>query len=203
MSNLWSMDRAGEALPVGTFALGARVRDFTPWGSEAMEDPASGAIVPDLDAIRNDAFAEGWGEGRRTAEIEFAAEREMLARLAESLEVLRPQPSNALALLLAETVDRLVRQIVGNAAVDRDLLNLRAAAAAAMIADETGPARLRVNPADADLIETARIPVEIVADPQIERGGLVLETGQGWIEDGPSPRLERLRGELDRIGAAA
>ena len=27
------------------------------------------------------------------------------------------------------------------------------------------------------------------------------ETGHGWIEDGPAVRLERLRAELDRMGA--
>jgi hypothetical protein len=31
---------------------------------------------------------------------------------------------------------------------------------------------------------------------------LLLETGAGWIEDGPAVRLDRLRAELDRIGAA-
>ena len=30
---------------------------------------------------------------------------------------------------------------------------------------------------------------------------LVLETGHGWIEDGPAVRLERLRAALDRVGA--
>jgi flagellar assembly protein FliH len=43
----------------------------------------------------------------------------------------------------------------------------------------------------------------MIADETIERGGLLLETGQGWIEDGPSVRLDRLRAELDRMGAPA
>ncbi|PSJ39674.1 FliH/SctL family protein [Allosphingosinicella deserti] len=205
MSNLWSTHCAGEALAVGTFALDRRVQSFTPWGCDMAEDEGdpAGPIDFDVDTIRADAFAEGWAEGRRAVETEFAAERDMLVRLAESLETLRPERTNALALLLAETVERLVRQIVGSVDIDRDLLNLRAAAAAALIGEESGPARLRVHPQDLPLIETARIPVEIVADACIERGGIVLETGQGWIEDGPSIRLERLRAELDRMGAAA
>jgi flagellar assembly protein FliH len=87
--------------------------------------------------------------------------------------------------------------------VDGVLLTARAAAAAALIGEETEPARLRVNSRDVPLIDAARIPVQIVADDHVERGGLVLETGQGWIEDGPSIRLERLRAELDRMGAEA
>ena len=35
----------------------------------------------------------------------------------------------------------------------------------------------------------------------LARGSIVLETGHGWIEDGPAIRLERLRAELDRMGA--
>jgi flagellar assembly protein FliH len=100
-------------------------------------------------------------------------------------------------------VSRLIRQIVGQVEVDGALLAARAQAAAAMIGQETDAARLRLNPADLALIEGARIPVEMVGDPSIERGGLLLETGQGWIEDGPTVRLDRLRAELDRMGAPA
>jgi len=31
-------------------------------------------------------------------------------------------------------------------------------------------------------------------------GTIVLETGEGWIEDGPQVRLARLRQQLDAIG---
>src|SRR3954465_6265406 len=58
--------------------------------------------------IQEDAFALGCEEGRRGVEEEFEAERDALGKLAGSLAILRPEPANALALLLAETVDRLV-----------------------------------------------------------------------------------------------
>lgn len=205
MSNLWPHASAGTIASVGSFAIPRGAPIFKPWGSDGQTgDGGSGAEVElDLEAIQADAFAQGWEEGRRTAELEFAAERDALARLAEALEVLRPEPTNALALLLAETVDRLVRQIVGSTSIDPDLLVARAEAAAALIGAETEPARLRVSPEDASLFDGARIPVPIVADPHVERGSLVLETGQGWIEDGAAVRLDRLRAELDRIGASA
>ena len=200
MSNLWSHERAGNAASVGSFAIQRLAPVFTPWASTGQEGPAESPV--DLDAIQADAFSQGWEEGRRTAELEFAAERHALAQLAEALEVLRPEPTNALALLLAETVDRLVRQIVGSTAIDPELLIARAQAAAALIGEETEPARLRVSPADVALLEGAQLPVAIVGDPHVERGSLVLETGQGWIEDGPAVRLDRLRAELDRMGAS-
>lgn len=201
MSNLWPQERAGEAASVGSFAIQRGAPMFTPWSSDA-EGPSLGPEGSlDFESVRSDAFAEGFEQGRQSVEDLLAEERAAIAGIVESLQVLQPEPTNALALLLAETVDRLVRQIVGSVEIDGALLTARAEAAAALIGAETEPARLRVNPKDVQLLDGTRIPVEIVADPALVRGSLVLETGAGWIEDGPAVRLDRLRAELDRMGA--
>jgi flagellar assembly protein FliH len=201
MSNLWSHERAGAAASLGSFVIEATPSCFTPWGSD-LDGPALGPEgTLDIEAIRAEAYAAGFEEGRGVAELDFAEERAALAQLSASLAVLQPEPTNALALLLAETVDRLVRQVVGAVEVDGALLRSRAEAAAALLGSETAPARLRVNPSDLPYLEDAELPVALVGDAQLERGSLVLETGQGWIEDGPAVRLDRLRAELDRMGA--
>ena len=123
-------------------------------------------------------------------------------RLAESLAVLRPEPANALALLLAETVDRLVRQVVGEVDIDANLLLARANAAAQLVGKDVEPTRLRAHPEDIVYLEAARLEVPLHADPTLTRGAIVLETGHGWIEDGPAVRLDRLRAELDKMVAA-
>src|SRR3546814_11865155 len=69
---------------------------------------------PDAAATHADSFAQGFDAGRRTAELEFAGERQVIARLAEQLEELRPEPSSALAALIAETAEPPVTQIVGS-----------------------------------------------------------------------------------------
>jgi flagellar assembly protein FliH len=51
------------------------------------------------------------------------------------------------------------------------------------------------------LLEPADLPVDVAADPALPRGTVVLETGHGWIEDGPAVRLDRLRAELDKMAA--
>jgi flagellar assembly protein FliH len=202
MSNLWTHDESDRIASVGSFAIERDAPTFTPWGSGEPTTSNEAMVTPlDLESVRAEAFARGLEEGRRTAELELAGERDAVARLAETLETLRPEPSNALALVLAEAVDRLVRQIVGTGGVEATQLVARAEAAAAMIADEMAPGRLRLNPEDVPLLEAARIPVALVADETLARGTLVLETGEGWIEDGPAIRLERLRAELDRMGA--
>ena len=148
-----------------------------------------------------DAYAQGYADARATIEKEIAAERDAIAQLAAALEVLKPEPTGALAMLLAETVDRMVRQVVGEVEIDGMTLLARAREAAELIGKEVEPSKLRAHPDDIAVLETAGLEIELTADPALARGTLVLETGHGWIEDGPAVRLERLRQELDRMGA--
>src|SRR3954469_20254172 len=127
--------------------------------------------------LQEEAFALGCEEGRKTAEAEFAAERDALGKLAEALAVLRPEPANALALLLAETVDRLVRQVVGEVDIDADLLLCRARAAAELVGKDVEPSRLRAHPDDIAYLDAGQLQVPLCADPTLTRGSIVLETG--------------------------
>ena len=61
--------------------------------------------------------------------------------------------------------------------------------------------KLRAHPDDIALLEQAGLDVALEAIPSLPRGTIVLETGHGWIEDGPAVRLERLRAELDKMAA--
>ena len=122
-----------------------------------------------------------------------------LAGLIDGLPQLQPEPSNALALMLAETVDRLVRQIVGNAPVDGAMILSRANAAAATIGEEAQQARLRVHPDDLGFFTDAELPVPIVGDATLARGSVRLDTATGWIEDGHDVRLDYLRVALDNL----
>jgi flagellar assembly protein FliH len=156
---------------------------------------------PDCGDAEADAYAQGYADARAMIEKEIAAERDAIVQLAGSLEVLKPEPTGALAMLLAETVDKMVRQIVGEVEIDGLTLLARAREAAELIGKDTEPSRLRAHPEDVALLEAAELEIELFADPALERGTLVLETGHGWIEDGPAVRLERLRTALDRMGA--
>lgn len=204
MSEVWPAPAVEGAIPLPVWARPEERRAFIPWSGGTADQPESGAALPecfDPDAIRAQAFAEGLTEGRRTVEAEVAAERDAVARLAEALENLRPEPPRELGLLLAETVKRLVGQIVGEVAIDGDALLERAHAAAEAVADETGPVRMRLHPDDHERLRGARIDVEMLSDSHLSPGTILLETGDGWIEDGPQVRLEKLRAALDRLGA--
>jgi flagellar assembly protein FliH len=181
---------------------------FVPWDSPLgcavrapSEEPPADDSSSDIEAIRTQAFAEGFEQGCKTVDDEVAKEREALAALMESLQALQPEPPEALAALLAVTVERLVHQIVGEVPINPILLVKRAEDAARLIGEETQGSRLLVNPADLPLFARTRVQIEIVGDPAIERGALRVIWGQGWIEDGPAVRLARLRASLDKLAA--
>ena len=202
---LRAIDTQAESL--GSFVLSHKEAGFRARNAEGGfaqdndEDALPMTAEQERARLEEEAFAAGHAEGRREAELDYEAERDALARLAQSLQVLRPEPANALALLLAETVDRLVHEVVGQVEVDANLLLARAQQAAALVARDVEPTKLRAHPDDIVHLEHAALDIALEADPGLARGSIVLETGHGWIEDGPAVRLERLRAELDRMGA--
>jgi flagellar assembly protein FliH len=208
MSRLLREGKAGAAISFGSFVVRPRDPTFVPWGEDS-EAPAPGndrgdeASTPEQELlnVRDQAYAQGIEDGRRAMEKALDEERAAIARLAASLEGLRPEPTGPLALLLAETVDRLVREILGEVDIDANRLLARAKAAAALIGKAVEPSRLRVHPDDVDLLAPADLPVPVEGDPSLARGSIVLETAEGWIEDGPAVRLERLRAALDKMAA--
>jgi flagellar assembly protein FliH len=204
MSKVLREERARLAASLGSFVVRRTDPTFHPMGSnEPYNDGGDRPLTAEQELLRAqaEAYAKGYDEARLAVEQEYAAERAAITRLAQTLEVLRPEPTNALALLLAETVDRLVREIIGAVEVDSGLLLARARAAAELIGENVEPSKLIVHPEDLAILREADLPIELSGDPSLPRGSVILETGHGWIEDGPAVRIERLRAELDKMVA--
>ncbi len=143
-----------------------------------------------------DDYGLGFENGRRASEEAFSVERTALLSLLEKANALRPEPSEELALLIGETVYRLVSDIVGQVEVDRDCLARRASAAAAIVAECDNARTLCVNPEDIKLLDGLETSLTIVGDPSLPRGDLRIDCSAGWIEHGTSLYLEALRSEL-------
>lgn len=205
MSNLIGGERLSDISSLGTFAFGVHEPIFTPWAQldRLQRDEDEDEPIRTEPDVADEAYKKGWEEGRRASEQALEHEHAALRALVASLESLRPEPSKALGAVLAEAVERLVRQIVGEVEVDADLILKRAQAAAALVSEEIAPGRMRVHPDDYPLLSGAGLPVDLVTDASIARGALLLETAAGWIEDGPTVRLARLRAALDGLGADA
>ena len=211
MSDAWTPENVGEATRVDAWARPAPTGHFTPWGGDGHPKRRASDFAPsprqpqaepvtNIETLRNEAFAEGFEQGRQTVMLEFAREREALAELIRSAEALQPESSGPLAAVLAETVTRFVRQIVGEVQIDPAMLKERAEAIAELVTAEASPARLRMNPDDIALLDGVDLGLPMAPDHHLVSGQIVLETGEGWIEDGPQVRLAKLRAQLDNMG---
>ena len=197
-------DHAAERTVISLAHAMAQGRGFRPLHFDGMAAPQVAAADTAFESeAADDPFALGLAEGQRLAEAAFAVEREQLLALAASAEVLQDEPSEELAQLIAETVERLVRQIVESAPIDGDWLRNQAETAAAMVAEADKARTLWVNPADAVLLVDAPIALPIESDPSMARGTVRVETSAGWIEHGRAVYLDELRAALGSQGAAA
>ena len=192
-------DRSTESgfSPVALADAMARTSGFRPlsFTADVREDESETESIVDLD----DPFARGLAEGQRVAEAGFVAERHQLLALLAGAEALQDEPSEELAQLIAETVERLVRQIVANAPIDAGWLQTQAETAASMVADADKARTLWVHPDDAALLADCPLTLAVESDPAMMRGTVRLETSTGWIEHGRAVYLDELRAALGEV----
>ena len=150
-----------------------------------------------IEAARVEAFTLGFEEGCRVTAEAHQVDTDALNRLVIALEQLSPVPDGTLATMLSASVVRLVKQIVGEVAIDEALLSERCRAVASFVEDSDPKSALHVNPDDIHLIPADHIAVPVVPDANMRRGSVRLDTAEGWIEDGPDVRLSRLKALLD------
>ena len=150
-----------------------------------------------------DPFATGLAEGQRLAEAGFAVERDQLLALVAGAQALQDEPSEELAQMIAETVERLVRQIVADAPIDAEWLKEQAETAAALVAECDKARTLWVHPQDAALLMDCALTLPISADATMVRGTVRIETSGGWIEHGRAVYLNELRAALGGESGAA
>lgn len=192
-----------------TFAAAERVPVWTRPRSAAFtafKTTPGQRVDPDFDAQPTadpviEEYARGFQDGYAAAHAAGQDEGSGLERLTTALADLTPEPTAALGAILSEAVMRLVRQVMGEVSLDAGAIAERADTVAALVADEVVPARLRLHPEDIARIDTLESPLALVADPSLTPGTVVAETANGWVEDGPSVRMERLRAALDTMAS--
>ena len=145
-------------------------------------------------------YAQGLEDGQRLAECEFEAERSQFKALIASASALLPEPSEELAVLISETVERLVTEIVGSAPIDRDWLATHARRAAALVAQCDSARTMWLNADDIALIEACEIGLPLMVDENAARGTIRIDCSASWIEHGTALYLEELRSELGLKG---
>ena len=139
-----------------------------------------------------DAYARGYAEGAQAAtdaaSAEAAAADAARHRIETALARMDATATSQLADRLKDTVLALCQTVLADAAIAPDSLARRVTVAAAMFARAADERVIRLHPEDLALVQ-GRLPDDwhCEPDPQLERGGLRIETRSGGVEDGPMP----------------
>ena len=166
------------------------------------ERPAPGSAAS-LDAVREQAFEEGFAAGVAHAQGHLDGPAAALAAAADQLQALR---TDAAASVEADAVDlalRIAEQAVGAAvAVDPELV-VEAVRGALRRLVERDRVLILVNPDDLELVREAMGGVvsalggiehcEVQAERRVGRGGCIVRTPVGDVDARIETKLERAR----------
>ncbi|HEX6620863.1 MAG TPA: FliH/SctL family protein [Solirubrobacteraceae bacterium] len=170
------------------------------------ERPAPGS-APTLDAVREQAFEEGFSAGIAQAQSQLDGPASALAAAADQLQALR---TDAAASVEADAVDlalRIAEQAVGAAiAVDPELV-VEAVRGALRRLVERDRVLILVNPDDLELVRdhVARLVgelggiehCEVQAERRVRPGGAIVRTSEGEVDATLETKLARAREVLE------
>ena len=198
-------------------AAAARVQQFAA-GQAAPPPPAVQLpTAAELDAIREQARAEGYAEGREegraaghaeafeAGRVEAAAELQSLRAVAASLRRALEQADETIAADVLDLALHLGRAMVRTAfEVPPELIIGIVREAIEYLPVLQQPAVLALNPEDVDIVragltdELDKGGWRIVADPQVARGGCKVDTASNQIDAGAAARWHRLTHALGK-----
>jgi flagellar assembly protein FliH len=170
------------------------------------ERPAPGS-APTLDAVREQAFEEGFTAGVAQAQSQLDGPASALAAAAEQLQALR---TDAAASVEADAVDlalRIAEQAVGAAIAADPELVVEAVRGALRRLVERDRVLILVNPDDLELVRdhVARLVgelggiehCEVQAERRVRPGGAIVRTSEGEVDATLETKLARAREVLE------
>jgi len=176
-----------------------------PWQPPALApsrprsaEPAVGNDAAELERLRQEARDAGYAEGLAAGRSRIEASAQELAQLVDALA--HPFRASDAALLrslvdLVECVVRAVLQRELEAGLDLEPV-LRDALAA--LDESAAPVEIAVSPADKAQLDAIGTGFEasVIADPSVERGGLVLRSGSSTVDATLEARLAEAMASL-------
>jgi flagellar assembly protein FliH len=170
------------------------------------ERPAPGS-APSLDAVREQAFEEGFAAGVAQAQSQLDGPASALAAAADQLQALR---TDAAASVEADAVDlalRIAEQAVGAAIAADPELVVEAVRGALRRLVERDRVLILVNPDDLELVRdhVARLVgelggiehCEVQAERRVRPGGAIVRTSEGEVDATLETKLARAREVLE------
>lgn len=170
------------------------------------ERPAPGS-APSLDAVREQAFEEGFAAGVAHAQSQLDGPASALAAAADQLQALR---TDAAASVEADAVDlalRIAEQALGAAIAADPELVVEAVRGALRRLVERDRVLILVNPDDLELVRehVARLVgelggiehCEVQAERRVRPGGAIVRTSEGEVDATLETKLARAREVLE------
>ena len=170
------------------------------------ERPARGS-APTLDAVREQAFEEGFAAGVAQAQSQLDGPAGALAAAAEQLQALRTDAASSVEADAVDLALRIAEQAVGAAiAVDPELV-IEAVRGALRRLVERDRVLILVNPDDLELVRdhVARLVgelggiehCEVQAERRVRPGGAIVRTSEGEVDATLETKLARAREVLE------
>jgi flagellar biosynthesis/type III secretory pathway protein FliH len=198
-------------LRVGPAMKGPQTPSFSIQAATA--DSTAGAVsIPDVEAIRKEAYEKGLRDGRAASQQDSAAQLQpllnrlsgMLASLAEQRARLRQEAESDLVRLSLAIAKRIL-----NRELTVDPLSLQGLIRAALSKIERGEcSQVRVSPGELETVQlcVSRLnlssPLEVIADASLSSGAILFQTSKGVVDASVDTQLQEIeRGFADRLRA--
>lgn len=145
----------------------------------------------------SDAYARGYLNGQQAAMVQYDQDQGERDALAAALRRLKMTDQSKLAKQLWETVLILFEEAVGNAKIDKQLMQGRCDEAVAMIDASLGEATLQVALSDAKILQSYDCEIPIVAKPELLPGSAHLVYASGEIRAGSLAIVKEIESRID------
>jgi flagellar assembly protein FliH len=181
--------------------------ELAPLEAVIVPERSAPGSAPTLDAVREQAFEEGFAAGVAQAQSQLDGPASALAAAAEQLQALR---TDAAASVEADAVDlalRIAEQAVGAAIAADPELVVEAVRGALRRLVERDRVLILVNPEDLELVRdhVARLVgelggiehCEVQAERRVRPGGAIVRTSEGEVDATLETKLARAREVLE------
>jgi flagellar biosynthesis/type III secretory pathway protein FliH len=151
---------------------------------------------PDLDAIREGGWGEGFAAGQASANAELAPLRLYLAEAAAALHAACVIDGDALRPLLVTIIRQIAETVVMRELHLDPAVLVRLVDAALALVGPTEPATLRAHPATLAMLRAHLPDLATAEDPGLAADAFVVAGTDFVIETGLSARLAEIIGEI-------
>ena len=181
--------------------------ELAPLEAVVVPDPPRPGAGPSLDAVREQAFEEGFSAGVAQAESRLDGPASALAAAADQLQAMRADAATSIEAEAVELALRIAEQALGAAIAADPELVVEAVRGALRRLVERDRVLILVNPDDLELVRdhASRLVgelggiehCEVQAERRVRPGGAIVRTSEGEVDATLETKLARAREVLE------